>query len=283
MPEDEQKTDDWVSCLKFKGSDLFYSLYDGTVHCGEKIWSVKTDEDGDKIPIKSIAFVGENTLIAGGIDGSGTIFTLDNSEEPKTIELHNSAVNDIASNPTIDQMFITAGADYCLALWSLEKNLQPFVGHTDSVTGVVWDTPETIYSCSLDRSIKIWDTNTFEETNSMSATSGALSIAVNGSLIVSTHTDRTAKLWDTRVEEKRAIVREFKAHTNWVSKAQFLTSEVFVTGGYDGGVKLWNIGTGIPLFTISQQDEKVLAIAVEGDIIATGGTGNVIRRSKFEQ
>jgi ribosome biogenesis protein YTM1 len=283
MPEDEQKTDDWISCLKFKGKDLFYSLYDGTVHCGEKVWKGKEDEDGDKVPFKSFAFIGENRLVAGGIDGSGTIFTLDDSEEPKTMDLHNSAVNDIASNPLVDQMFVTAGADYCLALWSLEKNLQPFVGHTDSVTGVVWDTPETLYSCSLDRSIRCWDVNKFEETNAMSANSGVLSIAVNGSLIVSTHADRTAKLWDTRVEEKRAVVREFKAHTNWVSKVQFLNSEVFVTGGYDGGVKLWNIGTSVPLFTISQQDEKVFAVAVEDNMIATGGTGKVIRRSKAEQ
>ena len=243
----------------------------------------RAGEDEDPIPFKCFSFVGENKLVGGSIDGSGTVFTLDGSEEPVILDLHNSAVNDIVTNPSVDQMFITAGADYCLALWSLQSLIQPFTGHNDSITGLVWDTPEKLVSCSLDRSIKYWDVNTFEEIHQMTATSGILSMDVNGPLVVTTHSDRTAKLWDTRVEQKRDVVREFKAHTNWVSKVKFINSEVFVTGGYDGAVKLWNVGTSVPLFTISQQDEKVFAIAVEGNMIATGGTGQVIRRSKFDQ
>ena len=284
-PEDETTTDDWISCLKFRGEELFYSLYDGTIHCGETVFKrpQRAGEDEDPIPFKCFSFVGENKLVGGSIDGSGTVFTLDGSEEPVILDLHNSAVNDIVTNPSVDQMFITAGADYCLALWSLQSLIQPFTGHNDSITGLVWDTPEKLVSCSLDRSIKYWDVNTFEEIHQMTATSGILSMDVNGPLVVTTHSDRTAKLWDTRVEQKRDVVREFKAHTNWVSKVKFINSEVFVTGGYDGAVKLWNVGTSVPLFTISQQDEKVFAIAVEGNMIATGGTGQVIRRSKFDQ
>ncbi|EAY17299.1 hypothetical protein TVAG_266620 [Trichomonas vaginalis G3] len=279
--KDEQKTDDWISCIKYKNGELYYSLYNGTIHCGEKVYEF-VEEGEDPVPFKSFAFIGDNTLIAGGLDGSGTVFTLDGSKQTQRLELHNSAVNAIATHQNVDQMFITAGADYCLALWSLAlSNLQPFVGHTDSVTDVHWIEENTIVSSSLDRSIRLWDVNTFQEKYQMSSTSGILSISVEGPLIISAHTDRSVKLWDTRETEHRSVVREFKSHTNWVSKVLFMSNDVFVSGGYDGAVKAWNIGTGVPLCTISQHDEKVFALANENNTLAIGGTEQVIRKAAF--
>jgi WD40 repeat protein len=57
------------------------------------------------------------------------------------------------------QRALTGGPDQKVRLWEVATGrlLQTFEGHTDGVTGLVV-TPDgrTVYSCSRDRTIRVW-------------------------------------------------------------------------------------------------------------------------------
>ena len=181
----------------------------------------------------------------------------------------------------MEHLFITGGSDSCVSMWSTSEGsslLSPFVGHQDSIQSLTWDQPNRLISSSLDKTIRLWDINSQQNISIFSSTNGIYSMNVQDNLIITGHFDRTIKLWDIRIEERRSIINEFKGHNNWISNLKFINNEIFASTSYDGSVKLWNIGTNISLFTISQQDEKVFALDSNNNFISFGGTGQIIRK-----
>jgi ribosome biogenesis protein YTM1 len=181
-------------------------------------------------------------------------------------------------------LFITAGCDGTVQLWSTasESNaLSSFYGHTDSVQALLWTEPDAVVTASLDRTIRTWDANTQQQTSVLSASCGVLSIDVAETLIISGHPDRSCRLWDWRVEQRQSVVREFKSHKNWVPAVAWHNAEVFASGSYDGAVKMWNIGTEVPLCTLFQHEDKVLALDANEELLVAGGTDQVLRTYRF--
>jgi len=282
IPGEEQKTDDWISCIKVRNQQIYYTLYNGTFHFGETTLQLSENNNPS---LKSFSFLGENKVVCGSIDGNATIFDLSGSATPKLLQLHNSSINSVATNETTEHLFITGGSDSCVSMWSTSEGsslLSPFVGHQDAVQEVSWDNPSRLTSCSLDRTLRTWDVNTQQETGLLSATCGVLCLSVKGDLVLTGHPDRSIRLWDMRSNERRTVIGEFKAHNNWISSVSWIRDDVFASASYDGSVKLWNVGTPIPLYTISQQDEKVFTIGNENGHIAFGGTGQIIRKYTIE-
>lgn len=275
---ESQSTEAWISCIRLVGADVLFSAYDGTVHLGAKSWRAAN-------PLKCVAPIGSAGLIAGDLDGNVVLFDKA-SENTSTFSLHNGPVQCIETRPELEHLFITAGSDSNIQMWSTggEGNLMSgFFGHTDSVQSLRWIDQETLLSSSLDRTIRVWDVNTQQQKSVLSAPCGVLSAAMSGNLVISGHPDRSAKLWDTRVEVRQSVVREFKSHKNWVVAVEWHDSEVFASASYDGSVKLWNVGTTVPLSTVFQHDEKVLALAVNDEMLVAGGSDQVLRKYRFKK
>lgn len=284
---DELKTDDWVSCIKYFNGKMFYSLYDGSIHyvtqTDNKLMIPLNDVFNEISPVKSFSLLGDDTIIAGSLDGSISVLTMDGTTPPLRRELHNSAINAVVTFPGLTDLFMTAGSDSVLALWSTNfETITPLEEHSDSVTDVHWIENDRCLSCGLDKNIYVWDLQAFRYTSHFTSPVANLSISSYGPLFLTTHPDRTIRLWDTRENERRSVVREFKSHQNWVSKVVWINENVFVSGSYDGSSKSWNIGTDIPLSTLSQKDEKILTVAYdEQKRVSIGGSGNEIHHYEF--
>ena len=281
-PDGDEGVNSWISCIRYtQHNQLLYTLYDGTLRFQGNV--LKSGEGGT--PLKCVAALAENEAVAGDMKGNVTLFDLSGSNEPVTFSLSNEPISAIATFPTFPNLFITGSCDNTISLWSTAaaEGTLLSVMHNDSVQGLQWTEEKTLISCSLDRTIRAWDVESMSEKAMLSAACGILCLAASGSMIVTGHPDRTIKLWDTRAEEHRAVVREFKSHTNWVSSVQWINDDVFVSAGYDGAVKCWNIGTQVPLGTIAQHDEKLLSVATNGKEVVAGGSGQILHHFSFKE
>ncbi|KAK8887673.1 ribosome biogenesis protein ytm1 [Tritrichomonas musculus] len=283
-PDNDKNVDAWISCVRFVGnsSNIIYSLYDGTVRLNDQIYA----PFGTPSPVKCVSLLGDNEAVSGDIDGCVSKFDLSNPTASEKYPLSNEPIHAIATYPTLHNLFIIGCADGNVSVWSTgAKNDGTLLSamHSDSVQSLQWVDEKTLYSASLDRTIRIWDVDQLTEKSILSSTCGILSLAVRGNLILTSHSDRSIRLWDTRAEEHRSVIAEFKSHSNWVSDVKWVNDEVFVSGGYDGAVKLWNIGTQIPLYTMAQHDEKIFTVDANEKEIVAAGDGQVIHHFSLDQ
>lgn len=272
----DKNVDAWVSCLRLMpGNNLLYSLYDGSIRLNDDIYS-PIDEIS---PAKCVAPIAENQAVSGDLNGNVTLFDLTNQNQPLKFSLSDEPIHAIATFPTLHNLFIIGTADGTISMWPTSGDREGTllsVTHGDSVQTLQWIDENNLLSASLDKTLRVWDVDSFAEKSAMSASCGILSASMRGPMIVTSHPDRSIRLWDTRTSEHKSVVREFKSHTNWVSQVKWVNDEIFVSGGYDGGVKLWNIGTQVPLYTIAQHDEKILALDATEEVIVAAGSGQQI-------
>jgi ribosome biogenesis protein YTM1 len=279
---DEQTAEAWISSIQLIDSSILYSLYDGTIHLNDSVFKFSDDSP----PIKCVAPLGQTHAVAGDIDGCVTIFDLSPELAHAKFSLHHGPIHSIAANPGLEHLFITGGSDSNIQLWSTSQEsnaLSAFYGHTDSVQAIKWTDRETLVSVSLDRTIRVWDVEKQQAKLILSASNGIFSMDVRENMIVTGHPDRAVRLWDMRVEERHSVIREFKSHKNWVSGLQWHDGEVFASASYDGSVKLWNIGTEVPLSTLFQHEDKVLALAVNDEVLVAGGSDQILRVFRFAE
>lgn len=221
----------------------------------------------------------------------------------KILRGHRGSVESVAAQPSGD-MVCSGSWDCTINLWrtneidtegdlvSIKKRkvgkkaeesqqegeaVSTFVGHTNSVSSVVWRQFSTIYSASWDNSIRRWDVETGKALMNMfvKKTPNCLDVGGDGSaLIVAGGSDPVLRIWDPRKPESSAPVYEFKSHTSWISACKWHNKSQFhlLSSSYDGKVMLWDLRTAWPLSVIDSHKDKVLcADWWKGDSVISGG------------
>ena len=116
-----------------------------------------------------MAFHPEDRVVAScSEDKSIKLWNLDDGGLLSTMRGHSEPINSVAFSP--DGLTIASGSgddfggdDNSVRVWDVKtgKQLWQLTGHTDKVTGVCFDpTGKTIVSCSLDKTIRFWDSAT---------------------------------------------------------------------------------------------------------------------------
>jgi hypothetical protein len=97
-----------------------------------------------------------------------------------------------------------------------------------------------VYSGSLDKSIRVWNTATGQQLATLqSHTDHISSLALCGSLLVSGSWDKSVKLWDTANGQ---LLRTLQGHENYVTSVA-VTSDGgrVVSGSPDNSVRVWTL------------------------------------------
>lgn len=129
------------------------------------------------------------------------------------------------------------------------KAIMTLTGHQESVTGVKWldgcNDYQSIASCSIDRSICIWDIEVGECKRRVLSSKPLLGLdySKENNLILSASCDRHVRVWDSRAPDNATAKTVYTSHSAWVSSVAFDTKSPynFVSGGYDNLVKLWDL------------------------------------------
>jgi len=197
------------------------------------------------------------------------------------------------------------------SVWSVDK--VPFKGHSESVEDLQWSpTEETVFaSCSVDRSIRIWDTRC--KRKSMLTTADAHETDINviswnrlvSYLLVSGADDGSFKIWDMRNFKANAPAAHFKWHTGPISSVCWHPSDdsVLAVAAGDDQISVWDMSVEadkdeaevdfgetrrkVPpqmLFLHHQKDPKEVKFHAQlpGVIVSTGVDGfNIFRPSNL--
>ena len=184
---------------------------------------------------------------------------------------HTAPILCVAASDT-GKYVATGGADKRLIIWSAEKlePLRVFTQHRDSVTSLTFRRgTNQLYSCSADRTVKIWDELAYVETlfGHQDEVVDLASLALERCVTVGAR-DRTARLWKV-VEQTQLVFRgggssEKRRPRNRdgetagpksygegsIDRVALIDEELFVTGSDNGSISLWSMHKKKPVFTI---------------------------------
>jgi len=202
-----------------------------------------------------------------------------------TLEGHGGWVTSIATTPENPNMILSGSRDKTVMVWRLtpgepeygvpERALR---GHNHFVSDVVISSDgQFALSGSWDGTMRLWEIASGRTTRRFVGHSkDVLSVAfsVDNRQIVSASRDKTVKLWNTLGECKFTIIEG--GHTDWVSCVRFSPNQetpVFVSGGWDREVKVWDLQTCTLRTSLSGHTDYVNSVTIspDGSLCASGG------------
>lgn len=127
--------------------------------------------------------------------------------------------------------------------------IMTLTGHQESITGVKWlgscNEYNSLATCSMDRTICIWDVETGECKRKALSAKPLLGIDFcnERNLIISASCDRHVRTWDARAPDNATAKSAYTSHNAWVSSVAFgePSTNNFISGSYDNLVKLWDL------------------------------------------
>lgn len=204
----------------------------------------------------------DDVLATGSFDKTLRIWSLNQNEDDDTLE-----------NGSHEQENTTKGKKKQKtksnekSIVNTKRNaLMTITGHQESITGVKWLTDEvnTLATCSMDRTICMWDVEVGECKRRVLSAKPLLSMDYSKEhhLIISASCDRHIRSWDSRAPDNATAVAAYTSHNTWVSSVMFgASSHNFISGGYDNLVKLWDLRSPKScLYDLIGHHDKVLDV-----------------------
>lgn len=147
--------------------------------------------------------------------------------------------------------------------------IMTLTGHQESVTGLKFlgscNEYNSIASCSMDRSICIWDIEVGECKRRIYSAKPMLGIdfCPERNMIISASCDRFVRAWDARAPDNASAKAAYTSHSAWVSSVAFglASTNHFISGGYDNVIKLWDLRSSKAcLYDLIGHHDKVLDV-----------------------
>ncbi|KAK5666031.1 hypothetical protein BDV3_006964 [Batrachochytrium dendrobatidis] len=308
--------DDWISCIKIHPTRPFIltGSFDNRTRVWTKSGECIQTLSAHTAPIKSVdwAYISSTSdtyILSASQDQTISAFHIseDGGEASLSYQCkdHRGSVESIVvSNDAA--FFATGSWDQTIRIWntdpedveeveveksskkrqklSQKRNIKTsdtvLEGHAAAVTCVAFGSDSnntTIFSGSLDHSVRVWDIESQSNTSTMNCEKSVncLAFSKESGLIVTGHSDNLVRLWDPRSKDGLVVKMKFSSHTNWVSCVAWSPTSTFnlASGSYDSTVKVWDVRSSSAVYSLAgaEPDCKVFGLDWSGDLICSGG------------
>jgi cytochrome c len=193
-------------------------------------------------PVRALAISPDGaSAISGSFDTSAIRWSLARNVAEQVLRFHASAVNAVAFLP--NGRIVTGGEDGRIAIWQPggQSPVRVLEGHTAPIV--------------------------------------ALSVSPDGATLASASWDRTVRLWPLTggiFGFFSGSPRVLEGHQQNVNGVAFTPDgKALVSAGYDLTLRIWPLGAGAPTIVTLPTPLNAVAVARDGEIIASGADGRV--------
>ncbi|CAG8493140.1 8581_t:CDS:2 [Paraglomus brasilianum] len=283
--------DDWISSVKIEQSMIVTGSYDNKIRIWNTSGECKQTFSGHDAPVKSIDLYcvqGERTIcVSASQDRTVRAWSILEEDYNDRCGLmyecrgHKGSVECVRFDAHGNQV-ASASADSTINLWNtlppdedelvtpetshisrekpeiyVKKPEATLLGHTGPVQAIVYDDEygsNRLYSGGWDHSVRMWDVESRVNVDTKNSDKVILCIAYSDVNL-------------TKIT--------LSSHQNWVSSLTWspVSAYILASASYDGTLKIWDIRSKTPLYTLSQRDnsKKLFCVDWNNGIIVSGG------------
>jgi WD40 repeat protein len=153
-------------------------------------------------------------------------------------------------------------------------------GHTEPVVDAAFNRDGSrIVTASADGTARVWNARTRALVTLLrtpgSAAVNSAAFSPDGQRVVTASSDGVARVWALAGPH---MERELRGHPSPVYDVAFRHgAREVVTAGNDGTTRIWDVRSGVALAVLRMHAMSVNAVAVSGDLIATGSDDQTVR------
>jgi pentatricopeptide repeat protein len=202
-------------------------------------------------------------LATASADGVIRLLDVAGQREAGVLRGHTGAVLSVAWSPDGCRL-ASASTDQTVRVWDVktQKETAALRGHTSGVNGIAWSPDgRRLASAGDDQTVRVWEVGSGPDPSLLRGSPGSLtavSWAPDSRRLASACVDRTIRVWDADAGKQLAIltvpthqVSRDHSHSNLVRALSWSPDgRRLASGGDDGALRLWDVGTrkGTTLF-----------------------------------
>ncbi|KAL7718846.1 U3 small nucleolar RNA-interacting protein [Entamoeba marina] len=155
-------------------------------------------------------------------------------------------------------------------------------GHQDNVNSCVFrEGTYEMYSCSSDRSVKVWNVETHSLMDTLYGHHSPINSidALTKERCVTASTDKTVRVW--KVAEETQLVYNSKQEMECVS---LVNEGSFISGGFDGTLSFYVVSKKTPKLVVKKAHQSTTSISTikYSDAVFTGGVEGFFSRGQWD-
>ncbi|XP_060551694.1 lissencephaly-1 homolog [Ruditapes philippinarum] len=257
---------------------------------------------GHRSPVTRVIFHPTfSVMVSASEDATIRVWDYETGDYERTLKGHTDSVQDVSFDHT-GKYLVSCSADMTIKLWDFQgfECVKTMYGHDHNVSSVSFmPSGDFIVSASRDKTIKMWEVATGYCVKTFTGhREWVRMVRVNqdGSLLASCSNDQTLRVWVVATKDCKAELREHEHVVEclaWapegacpaineaagIDNKKGRSGPFLVSGSRDKTIKMWDISTGLCLFTLVGHDNWVRGLVFHpgGKFIISASDDKTIR------